>query len=121
MKTNTKFFKQLAIIGSTASGKTALSIQLAKQSNAHILSLDSLAIYKEIDIVSAKPTVEERDGIKHFGLDYKYPDDLMSILLLLYTMKYWHHVKKKRKILLLWVGLVFTLKCSLMVSVLCLK
>jgi len=75
MRINTKSFKQLAIIGSTASGKTALSIQLAKQSNAHILSLDSLAIYKEINIVSAKPSVEEREGIKHFGLDYKYPDE----------------------------------------------
>jgi len=42
-------FKQLALIGSTASGKTALSIQLATQMNAHILSLDSLSIYKEID------------------------------------------------------------------------
>jgi len=72
MKTN---FKQLAIIGSTASGKTAFSIQLAKHCNAHILSLDSLAVYKEIDIASAKPTVEEQDGIKHFGLDYKYPDE----------------------------------------------
>ncbi|MDQ1340195.1 MAG: tRNA dimethylallyltransferase, partial [Campylobacterota bacterium] len=47
--------KQLAIIGPTASGKTALSIKIAQKINAYVLSLDSLSIYKEIDIVSAKP------------------------------------------------------------------
>ncbi len=67
--------RQLALIGPTASGKTALSIKLAQKMNAHILSLDSLSIYKEIDIVSAKPTLEERAGIKHFGLDYLKPDE----------------------------------------------
>jgi tRNA dimethylallyltransferase len=70
-----KNIKQLAIIGSTASGKTSLGVQVAKHINAHILSLDSLSIYKEIDIVSAKPSREEQDGIKHFGIDYIYPDE----------------------------------------------
>lgn len=74
-----KTFKQLALIGPTASGKTSLSIQIAKQLNAHILSLDSLSIYKEIDIVSAKPTMEEREGIKHFGIDYLYPDQPFDV------------------------------------------
>lgn len=67
--------QQLALIGPTASGKTALSIKLAQKMNAYILSLDSLSIYKEIDIVSAKPTVEERADVKHFGLDYLYPHE----------------------------------------------
>lgn len=70
-----KKIKQLAIIGPTASGKTALAIEYAKKFNAHILSLDSLSIYKEIDIVSAKPTIEERGDIKHFGIDYIYPNE----------------------------------------------
>ena len=48
--------KQIAIIGSTASGKTALSIDIAQKTNSIILSLDSLSVYKEIDIASAKPT-----------------------------------------------------------------
>lgn len=52
--------KEIAIIGSTASGKTALSIELANKTNSIILSLDSLCVYKEIDIVSAKPTLEEK-------------------------------------------------------------
>ena len=68
-------FQQLALIGPTASGKTALSIKVAKQMNAYILSLDSLSIYNEIDIVSAKPTVEERGDIQHFGIDVIYPNE----------------------------------------------
>jgi len=67
--------QQIALIGPTASGKTALSIKIAQQMNAVVLSIDSLSIYKEIDIVSAKPTLEEREGIEHFGLDYLYPDE----------------------------------------------
>ncbi len=76
---NMKTIKQLALIGATASGKTALSIEIAQQINANILSLDSLSIYKEIDIVSAKPTIEERDGISHFGIDYLYPNESFSV------------------------------------------
>jgi tRNA dimethylallyltransferase len=79
MKTTTKSFSQLAIIGSTASGKTALSIKLAKQIDAHILSLDSLSIYRDIDIVSAKPSIEERAGIMHFGIDYLYPNQTFDV------------------------------------------
>ncbi|MEA1879567.1 MAG: isopentenyl transferase family protein, partial [Campylobacterota bacterium] len=68
MQNSIQPYRQLALIGPTASGKTSLSITLAKKINAYILSLDSLAIYKEIDIVSAKPTLEEREGILHFGI-----------------------------------------------------
>jgi tRNA dimethylallyltransferase len=74
-----KSFQQLALIGPTASGKTALSIKVATHMNAHILSLDSLSIYKEIDIVSAKPTVEERGDIKHFGIDTIYPNENFDV------------------------------------------
>jgi tRNA dimethylallyltransferase len=71
--------KQLAIIGSTASGKTSLSINLAQKRNAFILSLDSLALYKEMDIVSAKPSIEERQGIQHFGIDLLYPNEIFDV------------------------------------------
>lgn len=71
--------KQLAIIGPTASGKTALSIEIAQKRNAYILSLDSLSIYKEIDIVSAKPTLEERAGVVHFGIDHLYPNEHFDV------------------------------------------
>ena len=80
-------FSQIAIIGSTASGKTAKAIEYAKKNNANILSLDSLAIYKEIDIVSAKPTLKERDGVKHFGLDIIYPNDSFDVTLFIKLYK----------------------------------
>ncbi len=72
-------FKQLALIGPTASGKTALALALAHQENANILSLDSLSIYKEIDIASAKPTPKEREGVKHFGIDELYPNEPFDV------------------------------------------
>ena len=71
--------KQLAIIGATASGKSDLAIKVAKKLDAYILSIDSLSIYKEIDIVSAKPSKEELSQIKHFGIDVLYPDAYFSV------------------------------------------
>ncbi len=72
-------FKQFAIIGPTASGKTALAVKVAHRLNAHILSLDSLSIYKEIDIVSAKPSKEEQQGVHHFGIDHIYPNESFDV------------------------------------------
>lgn len=72
--------KEIAIIGSTASGKTGLSLDIAKKTNSIILSLDSLSVYKEIDIASAKPTIEERGDIIHFGIDEVYPDEEFDVI-----------------------------------------
>ncbi|KLD99106.1 tRNA (adenosine(37)-N6)-dimethylallyltransferase MiaA [Aliarcobacter butzleri] len=72
--------KEVAIIGSTASGKTALSLEIASKTNSIILSLDSLCIYKEIDIVSAKPTLEERGEIVHFGIDEVFPNEEFDVV-----------------------------------------
>jgi len=71
--------KQLAIIGPTASGKSDLAIKIANKFNAYILSIDSLSIYKEIDIVSAKPSKEELNSVKHFGIDVLRPDEKFSV------------------------------------------
>ena len=79
-KTN---MKTIAILGPTASGKTSLSIRLAKEINANILSLDSLSIYKEIDIASAKPSILERDGVKHFGIDEILPNENFNVSIFL--------------------------------------
>jgi len=73
-------YKEVAIIAPTASGKTALSINLAHKTNSVILSLDSLSVYKEIEIASAKPTLEERDGIVHFGIDRIYPNEKFGVV-----------------------------------------
>lgn len=74
-----KEIKQLAIIGPTASGKSDLAIKIAKQIDAYILSIDSLSIYKEIDIVSAKPSKDELSQVKHFGIDVLSVDDYFSV------------------------------------------
>ncbi|MCF6340208.1 MAG: tRNA (adenosine(37)-N6)-dimethylallyltransferase MiaA [Sulfurimonas sp.] len=71
--------KQLAIIGPTASGKSDLAIKIAQKTNAYILSIDSLSIYKEINIVSAKPSATELNYIKHFGIDVLNPDNYFSV------------------------------------------
>jgi tRNA dimethylallyltransferase len=71
--------KQLAIIGSTASGKSDLALSLALTYDAVILSIDSLSIYKKIDIASAKPSQEERSAVLHFGIDCLPPDHNASV------------------------------------------
>ena len=58
--------KIIVICGPTASGKTALSIKLAKTINGEIVSADSMQIYEDMDIGTAKPTIEEMDGVKHY-------------------------------------------------------
>ncbi len=73
-------FKQIAIIGSTASGKTGLAVEVAQQTNSIILSLDSLSVYKQIDISSAKPTVDEQQGVIHFGIDEVYPNEPFDVI-----------------------------------------
>lgn len=72
--------KEIAIIGSTASGKTALSLEISSKTNSVILSLDSLCVYKEIEIASAKPTLEERGNIVHFGIDEVYPNEEFDVI-----------------------------------------
>lgn len=71
--------KQQAIIGPTASGKSDLAIKIAQETNSYILSIDSLSIYKEIDIVSAKPSSDELKTIKHFGINEIYPNEHFSV------------------------------------------
>ncbi len=103
--------KQLAIIGPTASGKSGLAVKIAKIYNAIILSLDSLSIYKEIDIVSAKPTKRERDGISHYGIDVIYPNESFDVTMFskLY-LKAYTKAKREKKNLIIVGGTGFYLK-----------
>lgn len=71
--------KVIVICGPTASGKTNLSIELAKQINGEIVSADSMQIYKDMDIGTAKPTKEEMQGIKHYLLDFVSPEERYSV------------------------------------------
>ena len=71
--------KVIVICGPTASGKTALSIELAKRINGEIISADSMQIYKDMNIGTAKPTEEEMQGIEHYLLDFVSPDERYSV------------------------------------------
>ena len=71
--------KVIVICGPTASGKTALSIELAKKINGEIVSADSMQIYKDMDIGTAKPTRQEMGEIKHYLLDFVSPEDRYSV------------------------------------------
>lgn len=71
--------KVIVICGPTASGKTALSIELAKKINGEIISSDSMQIYKDMDIGTAKPSKEEMQGIQHYLLDFVEPSQRYSV------------------------------------------
>ncbi|MCI8383515.1 MAG: tRNA (adenosine(37)-N6)-dimethylallyltransferase MiaA [Clostridia bacterium] len=71
--------KVIVICGPTASGKTSLSIELAKKINGEIISADSMQIYQEMNIGTAKPTIEERQGIQHYLLDFVSPEERYSV------------------------------------------
>lgn len=71
--------KVIVIAGPTASGKTALSIELAKKINGEIISCDSMQIYKEMDIGTAKVTKEEMQGIKHYLIDIISPNERYTV------------------------------------------
>ena len=71
--------KVIVICGPTASGKTALSIELAKKINGEIISSDSMQIYKDMNIGTAKPTQEEMQGIQHYLLDFVEPNQRYSV------------------------------------------
>lgn len=60
----------IAVVGPTASGKTALAVELAKRLNGEIVSADSMQIYKGMNVATAKPTKEEMQGIEHHMLDF---------------------------------------------------
>ena len=79
MKRMNEKHKVIVICGPTASGKTALSIDLAKKINGEIVSADSMQIYKDMDIGTAKPTRQEMGEIKHYLLDFVSPEDRYSV------------------------------------------
>lgn len=69
----------VVIAGPTASGKTALAVDVAKQLNGEIISADSMQIYRELNIGTAKPTQEEMQGIPHHMMDFLPPNVNFSV------------------------------------------
>lgn len=89
------FEKTVVILGPTASGKTGVGIEIAKEIErrakasptgefcgfigAEIISADSRAIYKEMDLGTAKPSIEEQDGVPHWGIDLAKPGERFTV------------------------------------------
>lgn len=71
----------VVIVGPTASGKTSASIELAKKMNGEIISADSMQIYQEMNIGTAKPSKEEMNGVKHYLLDFLSPEENFNVTL----------------------------------------
>lgn len=71
--------KIVCIVGPTASGKTKLGIELCKMLSGEVVSADSMQIYKGMDVGTAKPSMEERDGIPHHLFDIVEPDEAYSV------------------------------------------
>ena len=71
--------KVICVVGPTAVGKTKIAIELAKHYNIDIISGDSVAVYRGLDIGSAKPTKEEMDGVKHYLIDIAEVKDGFSV------------------------------------------
>ena len=71
--------KIIAVVGPTASGKTALAVEIAKKYGGEIISADSMQIYKGMDIATAKPTDEEKQGIPHHLMDFLDPKEGFSV------------------------------------------
>lgn len=69
----------IVILGPTGSGKTGVSIKIAKELDGEIISADSRAIFKGMDIGTAKPTKEEMNGVPHYGLDLVNPDERFTV------------------------------------------
>ena len=69
----------ICIAGPTASGKTALAVELAKELNGEVVSCDSMQIYRRMDIGTAKPTIAEMEGITHHMLDVAEPEEDFSV------------------------------------------
>lgn len=65
----------VCVVGPTASGKTKMAVELAKQLGGEVISCDSMQIYRGMDVGTAKPTDEEVQGIPHHMIDIAEPDE----------------------------------------------
>lgn len=88
----------IVIFGPTASGKTRLSIELAKRIDGEVISADSMQVYKYMDIGTAKPDADEMSGIKHYLMDEIYPDQQFSVAIFKeLALKYIDEISNKGK------------------------
>ena len=76
---NTERIPLVAVVGPTASGKTALAVALAKALDAEVISFDSMQIYRGMDVATARPTPEEMDGVPHHLVGVLEPSETYSV------------------------------------------
>ncbi|MDE5591889.1 MAG: tRNA (adenosine(37)-N6)-dimethylallyltransferase MiaA, partial [Helicobacter sp.] len=104
----------IAILGGSGSGKTDLSLKLAKPLDCIILSLDSLSVYQQIDIASAKPSKEDRAKVLHFGIDRLNPVQSHNVQIFIHEYeRAYDYAKSHQKNLLIVGGTSFYLKVLL--------
>lgn len=100
-----------ALIGPTASGKSDIALNLAQEYNCNIFSIDSLSIYKQIDIASAKPLPQELQRIRHFGINELSPNEAFNVTdLFTWYEKAYSLSKEQNKGLIITGGTSFYLK-----------
>ena len=73
----------ILILGTTASGKSRLAFELAKKINAEIITIDSMKVYRRMDIGTAKPPIEARQQVKYHLIDVMEPSDSFNVGLFL--------------------------------------
>lgn len=96
---NPHFDQAIVIVGPTASGKTSLAIKLASKYNGEIISADSRAVYKYMDIGTAKPSLSEQTKVKHWGIDLIEPDQSFTAYdFQQYAIKKINDIKNRGKI-----------------------
>ena len=69
----------VSVVGPTASGKTRLAVDICKAIDGEVVSCDSMQIYKNMNIATAKPDADEMDGIPHHMMDFLSPDEKFSV------------------------------------------
>ncbi len=101
--------KPLIVIGGpTASGKTKVSVAVAKKIGGEIISADSMQVYRYMDVGTAKPTAEEMDGVTHYLIDELLPDEEFNVVIFQEKAKaYMEQIYKKGKIPILVGGTGF--------------
>ena len=115
MKKTKKICPLIVVTGPTASGKTALSINLAKKIDAEIICADSRIVYKGLDIVSAKPSIQEMEGILHHLIDIKTPvgEPYSAGDFCIDAKKSIEEIREKNKPVIITGGTWFYIKCLL--------
>ena len=104
----------IVLTGPTAVGKTKLSIELAKRINGEIISADSMQVYKDMDIGTAKVAPEEMQGIKHYLIDEFEPDEDFNVVKFKeYAVKYANEIYAKGKIPIIVGGTGFYIQALL--------